>query len=165
MTRITIALVVSLSLTATTSTAQTIDDLLQSHDPREQAWGAWAAQAHFRPDLVPRLERLIEQHSSTDGLAAVALDNALDALIQMKAVVPEALLRAVFPRRPAATLILLSRVKSNELLLEIINAEQGTRWVAASNLLLTRSEPEFVLSLLRNVQIAATVVVSDGGSR
>lgn len=91
--------------------------------------------------------------------------NALDALIQLHADVPEAVLREVLPVSQAEALILLSqgRSESSELLLEIVAQKIGIPWYAAGNLLLARREPAFVLHLLSTLRISLTVTVSEDG--
>ena len=82
--------------------------LLQSADPREQAWGAWYAGRDMQPELVPYLEQVVLHRLGSESVAdSAALDIALDALIQLRTPVPSDLLVAVHARRPAQALALL----------------------------------------------------------
>ena len=52
------------------SPVESVARLLQSNDPREQAWGAWYAGRDVMPQLVPLLERT-GNRSQTDVLRQV----------------------------------------------------------------------------------------------
>ena len=83
--------------------------LLESGDPREQAWGAWLAGRFFLTDSVPLLERAVETRLNSSQGWDAALDISLDALIQLNAQLPPALLERIHERKPEQALILMSR--------------------------------------------------------
>jgi hypothetical protein len=85
------------------SPAQSVAKLLDSTDPREQAWGAWYAGRDAMPQFVPLLERVAMEHAGGGSLAGeAALDAAVDSLIQLHAKVPEQLIRLIHARRDVA---------------------------------------------------------------
>jgi hypothetical protein len=87
--------------------ADTIRALLQSADAREQAWGAWYAGSNALSQLAAMLQQVVELRALDGSLAAhAAFDAAVDALIQLNAKVPEAIVRLVHERSQAAALIL-----------------------------------------------------------
>jgi hypothetical protein len=117
--------------------------------------------------MVPLLEQVVWMRIGSSGLAdTAALDTALDALITLNAKVPPELLLAVFDRRPAQATILLARGGdgASSALLEIASRQQGTPWFAAANLLLARWTPGFGAVLLQDIELHATIVVSDTGA-
>jgi hypothetical protein len=142
--------------------------LLQSNDPREQAWGAWYAGRDVMPQLVPLLERVALQHAGggfTDSAAAT--DAAIDSLVQLHAKVPEASMRAIYEHRKAAALILASHnvEAAAPCLLDVATTGETEQWFAAANLLLNVSAKGFATILLRSLSITAQVTISDDGRR
>ena len=124
--------------------------LLQSSDSREQAWGAWlAGQGQIR-EAIPALQqivtmRLIGSNWMEDGLP---LDAALDALIQLQAKIPPSLISAVYQKRAAQALVLLSMHDhdGDSLLLELAAREKGLKWFCVANLLLLIAHKDLLLS-------------------
>lgn len=152
--------------------ADTVLELLQSADPREQAWGAWYAGGNVMPQLAPLLQQVVAQRAGDGSLAArAAFDVAVDALIQLNARVPEALVRVVHERSQAAALILASHNRGEMLsfLREVADQERGHIWFAAANLLLqartVHEEPRgFAAILLKPLSIRLEISVSDTNS-
>jgi len=147
----------------------TVLSLLGSRDPREQAWGAWAAGEGRIYEAVPLLQQMVEARlPGQDWLDdRIPLDVALDALIQLDAVVPSSLLAQVYQLRPASALILLTKAgpDADSFLLELLGREQGIKWFTVANLLLPRRTPGIAYLLLRDLEIEATICVSEEGNR
>jgi hypothetical protein len=141
--------------------------MLRSPVPSVQAWGAWLAAQAGAMDLVPELQRVAERHRdssmTTDQIVSGA---ALDALIQMRAEVPAWWARLFFDRRPAETLVLLSRADAAEdALAHLVSSQKGIPWFAAANLLLKMRSSRLAPHLLRDLEIEAVVtIVSDSSA-
>ena len=118
--------------------------LLQSTDPREQAWGAWYAGRDYLPQFTPLIQQLIAQHVSGASINEIAaVDVALDALIQMKQGLPSSTLASVSERRPEQALILAGFAARDDrevdaFLFDMLRANDYCAWFAAANLLLER---------------------------
>jgi hypothetical protein len=140
--------------------------LLESADPREQAWGAWLAGAHRMRELQPQLEVAVARGLAGAEHDSASLDFPLDALIQIDAALPADLLGQIAERRPVEALILLSHAdeSADPVLLSLLDREQGVRWLAIANLLLVRTPAGFAAGLLRGIRLDATVTVSDEGN-
>ena len=138
--------------------------LLQSADPRDQAWGAWLAGVHGMRELQPLLEVFVASHLASDEPSA-PLDLALDALIQMDAKLPPDLLAQVFERRPDEALVLLSHLDAaaDPLLLSLLEREQGLVWFGIANLMLERKPAGLAKALIVGIEIEARLTVSDDG--
>jgi hypothetical protein len=142
--------------------------LLQSNDPREQAWGAWYAGRDHLTQFVPLLQQLVTQHVSGLSLSEIAaVDVALDALIQMRQGLPSSALRSVFERRPEQALILAGFAtrddgEVDELLFEVLRAYNYDRWFAAANLLLQRRTFGLASSIISDLRLTVHVSVTSG---
>ena len=148
--------------------------LLGSSDPREQAWGAFYASGSAQPYFAPFLAEVVAQRLGDQSLAAVAaVDIALDALIQLHATVPDALVRRVHEHLPAPAMILASRNRDGtvDFMRELAaRGDQGAGWFAAANLLLHSSpfgggaRPGLAMILLRGLAVRLEVTISETGS-
>lgn len=151
--------------------ADTIRALLQSADAREQAWGAWYAGSNALSQLAPLLQQVVELRALDGSLAAhAAFDAAVDALIQLNAKPPEAIVRLVHERSQAAALILAShnREAMSDFLRDVAEHGREDDWFAAANLLLqsrtVHHEPRgFAAILLKPLSIRVEIFVSDTG--
>jgi hypothetical protein len=140
--------------------------MLESSDPRVQAWGAWYAGRLLFKDCAPRLERLVEGNLEMTGWPQLAvLDIALDALIELEAGPAPELLLKIHPQRPVQALILLGRLGADGegALLKLLNEAQGYSWFAAANLLHRRKARGFAALVLRDLELTARIVVSEDG--
>jgi hypothetical protein len=144
--------------------------LLQSNDPREQAWGAWYAGRDHLTQFVPLLQQLVTQHVSGLSLSEIAaVDVALDALIQMRQGLPSSALRSVFERRPEQALILAGFAtrddgEVDELLFEVLRANDYDRWFAAANVLLQRRTFGLASAIINNLRLTVHVHVTSDNS-
>jgi len=142
--------------------------LLQSTDPREQAWGAWYAGRDHLPQFTPLVQQVIAQHVSGVSLNEIAaVDVALDALIQMKQGLPSSLLTSVSDRRPEQALILAGLaakddVEADDFLFEVLRTNDYDRWFAAAHLLLQRRTFGLASSIIRSLRLAVHVYVTSG---
>jgi hypothetical protein len=151
--------------------------LLQSSDPKDQAWGAWfAGQSKFR-EGIPLLEKVVKQHVNGKGwditdfsrhnedrnTDAPPMDAALDALIQLDAKVSPDLISAIYKKRYVQAFVLLSKLdhEGDSFLLDLASRERGRAWYAAANLLLAHRAPGTASLLLHNLEIWAAIVVFD----
>ena len=141
--------------------------LLESPDSREQAWGAWLAGQSQMREAIPLLQQIIDKRVTgtdpySDGLPLYA---ALDALIQMEGKLPTAIIPAVYQKRPAQALVLLSHLGSDgdPFMLDLAAREHGIKWFAAANLLVAHRAPGTAFLLLRAVEIKASIYVSKDG--
>jgi hypothetical protein len=141
--------------------------MLQSGDPRQEAWGAWYSAQHVLGEMVPLLQDVVSRRITRGELAErAAADLALDALIHFGADVPSDLLLSVYDDRPAQALVLLSKHHQDAggVLLELIRREKDIRWFAAANLALLGRQPGLAVVLLDRLKIKATLVVSEDGN-
>jgi hypothetical protein len=140
--------------------------LLKSDDPVDQAWGAWIAGRDQLRQAVPLLEwRLAQQVAAGTVDRRWALTYTLDALIQLEARPPVALLEAAFEERADEALILLARggPRADAALLALLDRAKGARWLAAANVLTARRTPGLAARLLHAIPLRGRVVVSHGG--
>jgi hypothetical protein len=95
----------------------------------------------------------------------LSLDAALDALVQLDANSPLDLISAIYQKRSAPALILLTKLgpKADPFLLELAGREKGIYWFAATNMLLAHRTPGTAALLLHNLEITAEIVISDDG--
>ncbi len=150
------------------SPQESVVRLLQSKDAREQAWGAWYAGRDVMPQLIPLLQRVALQHANGVFADSVApADAAVDSLIQLRAKVPEGLMRAIYGHRSAAALILASHdvEEAAPFLLDLAATAEAEEWFAAANLLLNGSRKRFAPILMESLTVTAIITVSDDGKR
>jgi hypothetical protein len=159
--------------TASQDPVAAVGAMMQSHDPRQQAWGAWYAGRDRIRELVPELRKVLAQrlydHSTT---GAAALDIALDGLIEMKQPPPAGMISMVFERRPVQALILASSADDDidGFLFHVLRETTHDSWFAAANLLLRRRAPGLASELLKGLRLDVKAVLVDrghgfGGSR
>jgi len=143
-----------------------IDAMLRSSDPVQQAWGAWWSAHYVLPEMSELLQQIVSKRIvSVSADDAAAADLALDALIQLNAVVAPELAMLVYDRRPTQALVLLSKSGNDATpaLLGLLQSQQGLPWFAAANLTLARRAPGLALTLLDGLEISATLTVSRNG--
>ncbi len=121
------------------------------------------------PEVIPLLQQLVEKRlQGTDQISeGNVLDAALDALIQLEAKVPCQLIDAIYQKRTAQALILLSKIgrDGDSLLLNLAVRERGMKWFTAANLLLANRTDGFAFLLLKDLSIVARITVSEDGSK
>jgi hypothetical protein len=144
--------------------------LLQSTDPREQAWGAWYIGRDQITQLAPLLTLVVLQHVAGVSVnERAAADVALDALIQMRQSVPPSALRQVAEHRPAQALILAAfatsdDVEIDEFLFDVLRGNDYNRWFAAANVLLQRRTFGLAGAIIGNLRLTVHVTVSNEDS-
>ncbi len=134
--------------------------LLQSSDPREQAWGAWVAQRDRRAELASSLQAVVARHVTGQGRAdQAALDAGLDALIQLGGGVDPAWALSLYERRPAAAVVLLSLDgrQADAALIALARPHVGLTWFAAANLLLSHRVPGAAALFLTGLRLTGTI--------
>lgn len=142
--------------------------LLQSTDPREQAWGAWYAGRDYLQQFTPLIQQLIAQHVSGASINEIAaVDVALDALIQMKQGLPSSTLASVSERRPEQALILAGFAARDDrevdpFLFEMLRTNDYYRWFAAANLLLERRTFGLASAIIGSLRLSVHVSVTSG---
>jgi hypothetical protein len=144
-----------------------IRTLLQSANPREQAWGAWYAGRDQLRQFVPLLQQVITQHVSGATLEQrAAVDVSLDALIQMGQPLPPGDLSLVHDQRPAQALILSAfAAKDDEIepfLFDVLRGNDYDQWFAAANLLLARKSPGVASAIISSLRLTVHVYVTRG---
>ena len=145
-----------------------IASLLQSADPREQAWGAWYAGRDHLTQFTPLIQQIVARHASGHSINEnAAVEVALDALIQMNKGLPSSVLASVSGRRPEQALILASfaardDVDVDDFLFEVLRSNEYDRWFAAANLLLQRRTPGVAITIIRSLSISVQVFVTSG---
>ena len=141
--------------------------MLQSPNPRQQAWGAFLSARHVLPETIPWLEQVVSRRIMSVAVEdAAAADLALDALVQMNAAVSPDLLLVVHDRRPAQALALLAnhRGDADGALLTLMGRETSLSWYTAANLALGRRLTRAAAVLLNGLTITAPLVVSEDGN-
>ncbi len=145
-------------------TTATANRLLQSHDVKDVAWGAFTASQYHIVSAVPLLTAALGREVGGDADARRAAELAiLDALVLLDAHVPVEALRPSLQRWPIPTLILLNNAIGDRdaLLLERLSAASGVEWRAIANLLLKSTPPGFGFRLLDGLRLRLTVYVTD----
>jgi hypothetical protein len=143
--------------------------LLQSSDPKQQAWGAWYAGRDHLVRLAPLLHQVVVRNVVGSSLnESAATDIALDALIQMRQALPSLMLASVHDRRPAQALILAGFADKEDadvdsFLFDVLRAQKYDEWFAAANVLLERRTPRLASAIIRNLRLTLDVYVTDGG--
>jgi hypothetical protein len=167
--------VLTLNAAAQTPTASSPSDinlprLLEAPDPQSRAWGAWIASRDNIPTLIPALIRTLERalepgsgRSPEEWLVPVVV---ADALIQLRAEVPAAVLQRMPDSLRTQRLILLTMAgrDAEPQLVTIVDRESGLRWFTAANVLVERRSPALARFLLRGLRLEATLTVSPGGN-
>ena len=155
------------SLTPDSIVTQTqIRSLLESSDPRDQAWGGWFAGRAKLPEMIPLLEQIVTQRlpNANDQANYAALGTVLDALIQSDAhVSPDLLLSVYRAGRPSEALILLARQgkAADAVLLKIAEVDNAAEWFLAANLLWEHRTAGFQALLLHKAPITVSITVFD----
>lgn len=191
----------ALGLTISASAAQTaianntpgapkreqIITMLRSHTTRDQAWGAYyAARAHDKT-LIPELLRVADSWQPLDlddTLATAPTDTspailnrrdatagALDALIQLRAVVPEETVRGVASDFGNEASVLLARIPHDQAgtlafdLYKSSSHHAGSIEAVSASLLALHPVPGFAASLMSNIHVRMylTIVDPDAG--
>jgi hypothetical protein len=141
---------------------------LESPDSREQAWGAWLASQGKVQEAVPLLWQVVENNvavldKQTDEFT---LDAALDALIQLQAKLPPALILKIYEKRKAQALVLLSKLgtEGDPLLLDLGARANGPEQLALANMLLERRTPGTAALFLKSLKIEACLYIVDEAS-
>ena len=140
--------------------------LLQSADPRDQAWGAWFTGRDHLTRLVPLVQEVVTQRVSGLSLnERAAVDVALDALIQMRQSLPSSALRRVSESRPDQALILATfatsdDVEIDEFLFDVLRANDYSRWFAAANLGLQRRTLGLASTIIGKLRLSVNVRVT-----
>ncbi len=143
--------------------------LLQSTDPRAQAWGAWYAGRDQMRQLAPLVHAVIAQHAFGTSLPeSAAVEVSLDTLIQLKVPTPAPLLAAVYERRPAQSLILAAIADRDDqeiepFLLGVLARDKYDEWFAAANTLLGRRASGLAVSIIRALRIPVHVYITRDG--
>jgi hypothetical protein len=148
-------------------TLATVQAMVRSDSASEVAWGAFfAAQFQMKdaiPAIVDRLQALPEaDRNGREHLVA----GMLDALIQLRARVPAAVLLPYYDEWPIHTLALLASASEGRdaALVGVLRTATGYRWYGAANLLLATRPPGFAAALLRALTLTLAVTVSDSGN-
>jgi hypothetical protein len=148
------------------ATPAQVRTLLQSSNPREQAWGGWLAARKDPSEMVPTLLKVVVQQLSTTGMDTdAAMDTPLDALIQFKARLSPELLLEIGRKRSAAALTLLAMLGSDAdpVLLKVVKEGPGQwqsgPWLAAANLLTRHRTPGFAALLLSRLSTTGILIV------
>jgi hypothetical protein len=141
---------------------------LESPDSREQAWGAWFAGQGKVQEAVPLLQQVVEKHVAVldKEMDEFPLDAALDALIQLQAKVPPALILKIYKKRTAQALVLLSKLgpEGDPLLLDLGARAKGSELLALANMLLEHRTPGAAALFLKSLKIEAYLYIVDESS-
>jgi hypothetical protein len=116
-----------------------IGTLLRSTSAIDVAWGAFWAGHLRRSSMVSDLLRALESPPAAAEVdrELVAVE-VLDALVQLDATVPAAVVRPYYDRWPVQALALWSKQTParDEMLLELLGHARNQRWFAIANILL-----------------------------
>lgn len=140
--------------------AQTVRKLLASKDPARLAWGAELAARSGQAEFAPDLRRLLG--SANDRVK----EQALDALIRLKAKVPPEELAPLLPRFRAQVIILAKANGNRDILLSQLreNQPRDPTWVALNeSLLQIGGGRTYWSALLGEWTIHARIYVTDAG--
>ena len=149
--------------------------LLQSPSLLDRAWGAYLL-SRLDPDkaglpLIGELRAMQASHKAALALPYVTAEYSyvqvlLDTLIQIKAKPEGELLRKLWPRFHAETLILLigNAGSNGDILLSLLQEDlTDNQWLAVCNALLGTKSLDLPVLLLKDMRISHTFVVSDDG--
>ena len=145
-----------------------IRKLLQSPDPRAQAWGAWYAGRDHLRQFIPLVQSVVAERASVASLEeTAAAEVALDALIQIRASLPSQQLAVVHERRPAQALILASTANLEDedvdsFLFAALATNDYNQWFAAANILLDRRTVGVASAIIRTIRLTVHVYVTRG---
>jgi hypothetical protein len=132
-----------------------VRELLASSEPASLAWGAELAARNQATEFVPQLIGLL--HSTDERVR----EHALDALIRLKARVPEEELRGLLPRFSSSVILLAVNGGQKSLLLSMLRGNSGydPNWVALNEALLAGGGLDYWNQLLREWTIHVVVHV------
>jgi len=147
--------------------ASDVRGLLESPDTTQQAWGAYWAGRLLMVDSADEVEEMAKRLLDDSGWPRrVALDIAVDALIELDATPAPQFVAKLRRVQPAQALILLARLgdEANPMLLSMLSDANGYEWRAAANLLFARKAHGFAARLLSPLVFTAHLTVSRDGS-
>jgi len=119
---------------------RTVQQLLASTEPGQQAWGAYLAANYQQVVSISAIIPLLRSH---DVFVAAG---AIDALIRLRADVPEEDLIAFADANPPSAVIVLAArepKKHSALLIHLLDRAAFSDWVAVDRLLLAFSPPGY----------------------
>ena len=147
-------------------------DRLRAHSQWEKSWGAHWAMVCQLTGLAGEIGAELAQ-AQPEALAGFTWNSEsfwmahamLDALIQLRQPVPTALLESIAKVFPIeGTILMLQYPSENRRLLEAVHARPGgAEWVAASNALTRMRASGFAATLLAEIPLSHSVLVSDNG--
>lgn len=147
-------------------------DRLRAHSLREKTWGAHWAMVCQLTGLAGDIEAELAQ-AQPESLAKSTWNSEsfwmahsmLDALIQLRRPVPTAQLESIAEAFPIeGTILMLQYPAENRRLMEGVHARPGgAEWVAVSNALTRMRTPGFAATLLAEIPLSQSVLVSDNG--
>jgi hypothetical protein len=137
-----------------------------SEGDKALAWWAYIAGRDRLRDRQAELERIVAERIDTTPDAA-PVDFALDALIQLEADVPAALLARIVRKRPTEALVLIARgggAGADAVLVDALSSTNGYAWYGAANLALARRPPGVAAALLTRLRVRAAVTITRHGT-
>jgi hypothetical protein len=149
---------------ASVPTLETVQAMLRSATASEVAWGAFFAAQFQMKDAIPAIvERLQALPDADPNARRHVIAGLLDALMQLRARVPAAVLLPYYDEWPIHTLALLGSAGEGRdaALVGVLRTAHGYQWYGAANLLLANKPPGFAAELLRGLTLTLTVTVSD----
>lgn len=147
-------------------------ELLRAASPLEKSWGAhWAAVCRLNGLAGEIATQLVQ--ADPEILARSLWDSEpfwmahlmLEALIQLRQPLAAPLLESIAKGVPVEATILMLQypVENRHLLAAMSSHSSGAEWVAASNALTRMRTPGFAATLLAEIPLSQSVVVSDTG--
>ncbi len=165
------SLILLFSLTASAQTSRptfqledikaNVRQLLASEKIQDQAWAAYYIGKFRWAEFTPELKKMLAR--GADG--SFQYRAALDALIQLNAVVKAEVLLPQFKQFPNQIVILLAQdpVQNEQALLSLFEHWQSdARWLAIGNLLVKQRGKGMASRLLRELKIEASIWVVEG---
>jgi hypothetical protein len=142
--------------------------LIGTHSEADKAlaWWAYTAGRDRLRDRQAELERIVAERIDTTPDAA-PVDFALDALMQLEADVPAALLARIMRTRPTEALVLIARggnAAADAILPDAVSSTKGYAWYAAANLALARRPSGVAAALLTGLRVRAAITISRLGT-
>jgi hypothetical protein len=155
--------------------AQFTQQWLRSTDSHTVAWGAYLALRNGNQDVLPQLTSLAVAYpilpaplTVTEMDAHAAMNQVLDAIIQLGGQIPAESAARLYPEFPVAAMILLSRggPSATPLLLQFFRQDSINRlaWLAAGNLLLDSKPRGFAAEILVKLVVEDVVYVVEPGA-